>query len=175
MNLNLQRRDKVALAAAALTLLVFLFFQLVVFPMLDARERAGKQLRVKAETLAKMESLAAQLRQLREKGRYSGGIIKKRPRDFTLFSFLEKLAGQTGVKDHIVYMKPSTKNLKNSTYKLSLVELKLRGITMEQLVGFLYQVETSYNLIWIKRMSIIASDKQQGTISAVIQAETYRA
>ncbi len=174
MNINLQRRDKLALAAAALTLVVFMFFQLVVFPMLEARDKARKQLQVKTETLARMQSLAAELRQVREKRRYSGGLIKRRPSDFTLFSFLEKLAGQTGVKNHIVYMKPSTKNIKNSTYKLSLVELKLQGITMEQLLGFLYQVETSQNLIWIKRMSIVASDKQQGTISAVIQAETYR-
>ncbi len=173
MNLNLQRRDKIAIMAAAAALVIFLFFQLVIFPMLDSRDRARKQLQVKAATLEKIQALAADLRQVREKRRASGGLIRRRPRDFTLFSFLEKLADQTGVKKHIVYMKPATKQVKNSSFQLSLVELKLQGVTMKQLLAFLYQVETNANMIWIKRMSIVASDKQAGTISAVLQAETY--
>ena len=40
---------------------------------------------------------------------------------FTLFSFLDTLAGQAGLKDRIAYMKPSTSILEDSPFKLSIV------------------------------------------------------
>src|SRR5690606_35168266 len=90
--------------------------------------------------------------------------LKARPQGFTLFSFLDTLAGQSGIKQNIDYMKPSTSNLKNSSYSLSMVELKINALTMEQLVSFMHGVETSPNLIWIKRISIDRGEKENDLI-----------
>ena len=69
-------------------------------------------------------------------------------------------------------MKPSKKAQKNSPYKLSRVEMKLDAITLEQLTNFLYGVETSQNMVDIKKISISKKDKKQGLITAVLQVET---
>ena len=100
--------------------------------------------------------------------------IKKRPKSFTLFSFIDKLAGTSGIKSNIVYMKPSTSNLKNSAYTLSMVEIKMTSLTMEQLTAFLYGIEDPANMVWIKRISISKGDKNESLLNSVLQVETFQ-
>jgi general secretion pathway protein M len=69
-------------------------------------------------------------------------------------------------------MKPSTTVQKNSPYKVSQVEMKLQGLTLQQLTTYLYMVETSKNMIYVKRLSIVKTGKQEGFIDAVLQVET---
>ncbi len=102
----------------------------------------------------------------------SKGHFENRTKGFTLFSFLDKLSGKAGIKDHITYMKPSTTVQKNSPYKTSRVEMKLRGLTLQQLTVYLHMVETSKNMVNVKRLSISKSGKQEGVIDAVLQVET---
>jgi general secretion pathway protein M len=92
---------------------------------------------------------------------------------FTLFSFLDTLAGQVGLKDRIAYMKPSKTTLENTPYTLSVVETKLQNITMKQLTSYLYRIETSNNLVRVKGLSISKTGKQAGTVDAVLLAETF--
>jgi hypothetical protein len=92
---------------------------------------------------------------------------------FTLFSFLDTLAGQVGLKDRIAYMKPSKTTLENTAYALSVVETKLQNITMKQLTSYLYRIETSDNLVRVKGLSISKTGKQAGTVDAVLMAETF--
>jgi general secretion pathway protein M len=89
-----------------------------------------------------------------------------------LFSFLDRLAGESGIKDQISYMKPSKTVQKNSPYKISRVEMKLDAITLEQLTNYLHGVETSKNMVDIKKISISKKDKKQGLLTAVLQVET---
>jgi len=69
-------------------------------------------------------------------------------------------------------MKPTKKVQKNSPYKLSRVEMKLDAITLEQLTTYLYEVETSKNMVEIKKLVISKKDKKQALITAVMQVET---
>jgi general secretion pathway protein M len=69
-------------------------------------------------------------------------------------------------------MKPTKKVQKNSPYKLSRVEMKLDAITLEQLTNYLYRVETSKNMVDIRKISISKKDKKQGLLTAVLQVET---
>jgi len=87
---------------------------------------------------------------------------------------LDQLAGEAGIKDHIAYMKPSKSRPKNSPYNLSMVELKLQGISIKQLTPYLYMVETSKNMVFIRRISITKTGKE-GMIDAILQVETFEA
>ncbi len=72
---------------------------------------------------------------------------------------MDRLAKKSGVKDSIIYMKPTKKIQKNSPYKLSRVEMKLEAVTLEQLTDYLYGVETSKYMVDIKKISISKKDK----------------
>jgi general secretion pathway protein M len=172
-NINLQRREKMAVMAAAVALVVFLLLEILVFPVIDRGDKLRRQIKSKSQALQEMQSLKNEYVSL---SRYSIDMesgIKKRPSTFTLFSFIDKLAGTSGIKSNIVYMKPSSSNLKNSSYTLSTVEIKLNALTMEQLTTFLYGIENSANMVWIRRLSVSKGDNNQSLLNSVLQVETF--
>lgn len=171
---NLQRRERIALYVAAAVLGIFIVLQLIVFPILDRGDRLRRQIESKQKMLEEMQLLQAEYRSLTMNSNSNEAQLKRRARGFRLFSFLDGLAGQGGIKSNIIYMKPSTANLKNSPYDLSTVEMKINSLTMEQLLKFLHGVESSPNMVWVKRISISRGEKEEDLLNAVLQVETYQ-
>ncbi len=175
MNLNrLNKRERYAVLVAAAVVFLFVIIQFVITPIMDRQARLQNRLRQKQTILGEMRSMKLEYEALkRENDRFKQNF-SARPRGFTLFSFLDQLAGEAGVKDNIAYMKPSKSRPQNSPYPLSIVELKLEGISIKQLPPYLYKVETSKNMVFIRRISITKTGKE-GLIDAVLQVETFEA
>jgi general secretion pathway protein M len=172
MAIKLNNREKISVAAAAAAVVVFLLLQLVVFPLFDKNEQLSQTIASRQKELEQIRLLQTEYRQTSAKTEQAQRHLKTRRRGFTLFSFLETLAGQTGVKSHISYMKPNTTTQKDSPYRLSMVEMKLQEITMSQLLTYLYGIETSRDMIVIKRLSISKSEQKADLINTVFQVET---
>jgi general secretion pathway protein M len=175
MALKINNREKYALMAGGAVLVVFVLVQFVIFPFLDKRARLKRQLGEKSKTLEEMINLKTEYDTIKKQVDMLNVRFAKRKRNFTLFSFLEKLAGQAHVKENITYMKPSTTtqiNDKFKVYKISMVEMKLQSITLEQLTQYLHMIETSKNMVKIQRISISKASSQKGYINAVLQVET---
>ncbi len=172
--INLQRREKVIVTAAGIVAALLIVLQLVIFPIIDRGDRLRKQIRKQTAALAEMHDLKREYETLTRFTRDMEHQLRQRPRNFTLFSFTDRLAGQSGIKQNIVYMKPSTSNLKNSPYALSMVEIKLTSLTMLQLTTFLHGIEDPSKIVWIKRLSITKDEKNEGLIDSVVQVETLQ-
>jgi general secretion pathway protein M len=173
-NINLQRREKIALTAAGAVLVLFLFLELVIFPVVNRGDALRSQIKSKTRALQEMQALRTEYQSNSRYSRDMEASLKQRPKTFTLFSFVDKLAGTSGVKSNVVYMKPSTSNLKNSTYTLSTVEIKLTALTMEQLTAFIYGLEDSANMVWIRRISLTKGEKNENLLNSVLQVETFQ-
>ncbi len=169
---KLARREKYSLYALSVVICLFVVFQFLVFPSLDKRERLKRTLQAKTDILEKMTALQSEYNTIKKRTELSKSRFAKRDTGFTLFSFLDKLTGKAGIKNHVTYMKPSTSVQKNSPFKISQVEMKLQGLTLQQLTSYLHMVETSKNMANIKRLSISKTGKQEGFIDAVLQVET---
>jgi general secretion pathway protein M len=169
------RREKYLVSAGLAGILVFLILQLLVFPHYEKQDRLSQMVRAKQKTLEDIRQLKAEYETLRVRTDWSKSRIDQRDRGFTLFSFLDELAGKAGLKQNITYMKPSTTIQKNNPLKISQVEMKLQAITVDQLVSYLHMVETSANMVTVKRMSVTREGKQEGSISVVLQVETFEA
>jgi general secretion pathway protein M len=172
--LNLQRREKIIVGVAGALLVVLLLLELIVFPIVDRRAMLSKRIVQRTQTLAEIKQLASEYQGLTSGTLSNEARLKSRAKSFTLFSFLDTLAGKSGIKQNIIYMKPSSTNLKGSPYSLSIVELKINNLTMEQLVNFLHGVETSQDMIWVKRISLAKGEKEGQLIDAVLQVETFQ-
>ncbi|MBT8343069.1 MAG: hypothetical protein HKP58_13530 [Desulfatitalea sp.] len=171
---NLQPREKMIVAAGGGVLVLFIIFQLIIFPIFDRRDAMARKIQDRTQALQQMQQLAAEYTSLTLQSSTSDTKLRLRPKNFTLFSYLDILAGQSGIKQNIGYMKPSKSNLKDSPYNLSMVEMKMTGMTMDQLIKFLHGVETSANMIWIKRISLSREEKNSGLINAILQVETFQ-
>lgn len=170
---KLSRRERNLIYGAGCVIFLFIFVQLIIFPTVDKRQHLRRALQVKTKMLEEMVALKAEYDALSTEADLSKVRFEKREKGFTLFSFLDRLSGEAGIKNNITYMKPSTSVQKNSPYKISLVEMKIQGLTLEQLTVYLHMIETSDNIVKVKRLSISKKQKEEGFIDAVLQAETF--
>ena len=169
---NLNKREKYAVYAASGIIAVFILIQVIISPIITKRERLTRTLQAKTKTLEEMRILQSEYGIIREKAVTYEKRFKARNKDFTLFSFLDRLADKSGIKNHITYMKPSTSAREKSGHKVSKVEMKLQSITLKQLTSYLHGVETSKNAVSIKRISIVKTGIKEGYVNAVLQIET---
>jgi len=169
--MTLGKREKTVVALGASCVGLFILVQFIVFPFFDKREALRRGIEAKRNGLKEMTRLSAEYQSYRMKSAGIQSHLSRRPKDFTLFSFLEKAAGRAGVKDHINYMKPSgsrgTGPLKEST-----VEMKLEKINLRQLTDYLYLIESPEHVVSIKRISIRDSKGEPGYLDAVMQVLT---
>jgi general secretion pathway protein M len=171
--IRISKREKVMVSAAAGFIAIFLVCQLLVFPVIDKRERLQRVLHARTRDLAAIQKLTAQYNDIQQQAAASRQQMITRQPGFTLFSFLEKTAGKAKLKDRIVYMKPSTADSKNGLFKVSTVEMKIQSITLEQLIAYLHGIESPENALQIKRISIVKAAGSKGLISATMEIESY--
>ncbi len=169
---NLNKRQKYAVYAASCLIAFFILIQVIISPIINKGERLTRMLQAKTKILEEMRILQSEYGIIGEKARLSKKRFEARKKDFTLFSFLDRLADKSGIKNHITYMKPSTSAREKSGYKVSKVEMKLQGITLKQLTSYLHGVETSKNIVSIKRISIVKTGIKEEYVNAVLQIET---
>ena len=124
MAVELRKRDRNALAVAAASLVLFAVAQFLVFPMFDKRDALKRRVETAEKKLEEMPLLRAEY--LAKTASAEESSEKSvHGKDFSLFSLMEKYAGASGIKDSIAYIKPSTVERKDATYKVAMVEMKL--------------------------------------------------
>jgi general secretion pathway protein M len=171
--MKLARREKYLVLVGVCSMAIFFLLQFLVFPFFEKRRRIQRGLSAKEQRLEKIVRLSFEFRAYEKASRGVQHGIAGRREGFTLFSFLEKAAGQDEVKAHIKYMKPSVSSAKGA-YKESTVEMKLEAITLEQLVRYLYRIESPDDLVKIKRISISENKKEGGYLDAILQVLTFQ-
>ncbi len=169
---QLHPREKVILTLGLAAMAITLFAYWVVFPLMDRRERSERQAVVREKELREMAAYQKEYEQIQKESRHTATLLAKRAPDFSLFSFLDQLAGTTGIKKKIVYMKPSSVRDPEKQYNLSRVEIKLDDVNLDQISRFLYRIETSPHLINVPRLSIKQTKQEGGFLEAVLQVET---
>ena len=170
--MKLAKREKYFVTIAACAIALFFIVQYPIMPFFAKRDRLQKGIKLKEAGLAEMVKLSAEYKSLQEGSQSMEQLIARREKGFTLFTFLERAAGEVGVKERIKYMKPSTSK-GTGPYKESMVEMKLEGITLAQLAGYLHRVELPQKAIIIKRISVKENAREAGSLEAVVQALTY--
>lgn len=169
---KLTKREKYTVYALSGAIFLFIIFQFIVFPSIDKRKRLKRTLQVKEDVILEMIALKSDYDAIEKRTNLAKARFESREKGFTLFSFLDRLTGKAKIKEYVTYMKPSTTVQKDSSYKISQVEMKFKGLTLKQLTTYLHMVETSKNIVYIKRLSISKTGKQEGFVDAVLQVET---
>lgn len=175
LNININRRERLVLIGAGVFLVLFFMYQLIIAPVFEKRDDLTDKLASKRQMIQEMLALRTEFLSLQQKTESSQKKYARRPAGFTLFSFLDQLAGASGVKENITYMKPNSTVDEATGLKMSYVELKLQDVTLESLTSYLFRVETSENMVRVRRLSITREGETEGLISVVMQVETVEA
>lgn len=167
----LGRREKLLVWLSICFIAIFFLLQFLVFPALEKKNFFEKGVKIKEAGLREILQLSEEYETYKKNTRGVRDILSRRDEGFTLFSFLEKAAGEAGVKSHIKYMKPSASK-GTGAFNESMVEMKLEGITLQQLVDYLYLVQSPENAVTVKRLSITESKEVSGYLNAILQVLT---
>ena len=171
--MKLKKREKNLIYLVSGFICLIIISRFVVSPVMENRERLERVVMAKTEIIEKMIENKKEYDSIIRESKELKGNFSKRDKGFTLFSFLDRLSGETGIKDNIAYMKPSTSSTRGSEKKIISVEIKLQGINVQQLISYLYKIETSKNILFVRRLSISKAGIQKEYISAVMQVETF--
>lgn len=166
--IKITKRDRYVLACGAAFVILFLFFQFGIFPLMDGRDQLRKNIVAREKGLVEMKELQARYRDLHGKANSLQDQLAVRDVNFSLFSFLEQMAAKTQVKESIAYMKPSA-TADEGPFKEVLVEMKLQAISLKKLVDFLELVESPEKVVALKRISIQENKKEEGTLDVILQ------
>ena len=147
---NLQSRERLFVGGAGAALVVFLIFKLAIDPMFKHYAELDRQIVTARRQLNELRTMQQEYQRQKSVVDSINSQLKKQ-QNFAIFSRLEELAGQTGIRNNILYMKP-TVSTPSEVYNEESVEIKMEGVTLAQLVRYLHQVENSPQLLKIKRL-----------------------
>lgn len=170
--IGMNRRERIFVYSAVIFIAVFSLVQFVIIPLSGQQARLAQKLAGEKEKLRQMSSLQEEVATFSGKMHNAMTGLNRREAGFTLFSFLDRLAGDSGVKDTITYMKPNIEESEQGNYRLSTVEMKLEAVSLENLVSYIYKIETSQSMVFIRRLSISRQEKDVGGVDAVMQVVT---
>lgn len=170
--MKFERREKIFVGLAACAVAVFLVFQFIVFPFLDKRKVLIRAVNTKKQALQEMGALRSTYLAYKKGDEGLSDRLRSRPERFTLFSFLEAAARKGGIKDHIKYMQPSGSE-GTGPFSESMVEMKLDQVTLNQLVSYLYLIESPEDVVRVKRISIKDNKSMPGYLDAILQVFTF--
>lgn len=171
--MQLAKREKYLVSSAGCVLFLLIVFHFLINPLFEKKDLLKKEVNRKQAALDQIVQMSAEYKALKKGDHGIHKILGERNKGFTLFSFLEQEAAKSDVKDRIKYMKPSISQ-GSGQYKESMVEMKLEGITLKQLVAYLYRIESQENAIGIKRISVKENKKESGYIDAVLNVLTVQ-
>lgn len=143
--------------------------QWAIVPFLESKERLLRGVAAKEAAIPQMLQLEAQYQAVNPPMPAVGQRLALQSKGFALFPFLEEKSGEAGIADKIKYMKPMTAAIAGSDLSESLVEMKLEGISMEQMLGYLAKIEVPEQLVSIKRISIQRDGKADALLDVVVQ------
>jgi general secretion pathway protein M len=167
----LSSKDKRTLAVGAAVLVVYLVVQFGIFPLMDKRKRLVRGIAAREKGIVEMREMQTRFHQFSRQSNTLEQQVGRRSRDFSLFSFLEAQAAKAEVKQNIAYMKPSDAVGEGGLRQI-MVEMKLKAVTLKQLVAFLELIESPENIVELKRISIQENKKEAATLDVIMQVIT---
>jgi hypothetical protein len=170
---QLTKSQKYTVIAGLVFVAAALLVQFAVFPYFDARQKVRGAIAGSEKTLRELATLGAEYGVLRQRSEEIRRVIERRPPGFAFFSYLEKRAGDAGVKTNIKSINP-LKSAPAGTYEETAVEMRLDKLTMKQLTDFLYVLESREDLVRIRKMSVGKMKESPEYLSVLIQVFTYQ-
>jgi hypothetical protein len=153
LNEKLSKREKLYLFAGGAFALVFVLVVFIMLPLGKFNSRMEKNIDIKEKQLKKVYEISSKIQEIDAANAHS----KAARGNFTVFGYLEDLAEKRNIKGKIEYMKP----VASAGNEREAVEIRLKGVFEEELIGFLYGIDTSPTPLKVNRFNLRKSEKDK--------------
>jgi general secretion pathway protein M len=169
--MRISRRQLIWIAAGVMVILAL--SQWLVRPIVKRRNKLAISIQRSEERMQEMVRLEQLYRKMRAENSRVEKNLRGRKRDFTLFAFLEGLAGRDGVKSQIEFMRPSVKQL-GDMHQEEQVEMRLKAVSLERLIPYLYHIEAAPEQVRIRRLTIRPNQRDQSQLEVSLVVVTRK-
>ena len=147
---QMSQRERVMVAVAVAAVVLVGVWLGVIEPYQSAMEKLDSQIKNRSNSLVEVKELQKDISRLRQQLSQVSG---RKAMDGPLFSYVEALTDQAGIRDRLLSMRPQQAS-QQGNYRQQLVELKLEKLSLPQLVRFLYAIEYAGQGVQVKSMRI---------------------
>lgn len=166
---RLSERERYIVVGSILGFLALLV--LIIFSsLLSGLNSTEKKISRLNKDLRKIETIRGKFIDIEQEINRLEGIIKRTGTGFSITSYLERLADENEVKITSVSEKTAPPN---DLYKERQVEVNLRQIYLENLINFLYKIESSRQLLRIKTLQIKPNYSNPLYLNVVFNVSTF--
>jgi len=166
-------RQKKTVIAGAVVLALIIIVQFVFLPFMEDKKKMKRSIALNEATLKEIYKLESEYSSIKQDVSAIQAALSRRTQDFSFFSFLEKKAGETGVRGNIKSLQPARPMPAGSFEEVS-ADIKLEKVTLKQVVDFLAATESVEQAIALKRLSVSRSSENPEYLSAQIQLVTFQ-
>ncbi len=170
--MKLGGREKIAIVVGGVAVALVLFFQFGLAPALERMKMLDRLLAVKEREVQEMKALRASYLTQKAVVEELNRSLTRRGQEFAIFSILEDLANKSGIKSNIMYMKPAFSTA-GELYRESSVEMKLEGVALQQLIRYLFEIESAPQLLRVRRLAIKPRSANPDTLDVTFQVSTF--
>ncbi len=169
--MRLSTREQAIVGVGSVFLAVLGFWLGVYEPTKAHLALLDRKVAAKRAEHKEIQDLALRFQRLREQ---IEGIEShlRRSRQFSILSYLEGLAKRQQVQNRIVQMKPRPGEI-TRYYRENAVEIKMEKVRLAELVRYLYQVETSPELLRVKQLQIRSRFDDPDLLDVRFQVSAY--
>jgi hypothetical protein len=172
--MKLDRQQMTYVFFGGLVLVALFFYLIVISPGLEKQRQLERGIAKRKTDLVKITELKKKWESFKRDQNEVQQALRSRGDRFTLLSFLEGITREIGIDKNIQYIKPVTFPPSEAVFKPEGIEMSLDNVGMEQVVNFLYKVEHSGNLLFIKRIKILKTSRgSSSTLKVTLQVNTY--
>jgi general secretion pathway protein M len=169
---TLQMRERLFIGGAGAALVLFLIFKLAIDPLFKHSSELDRQIVTARRQLAELRAMRQEYQRL-ESVVDSINSQLKRQQNFEIVSRLEELARQTGIPPNKILSMRQAPSSPSEMYNEASIEVKMDGVTLEQLVRYLHQVENSPQLLKIKKLDIKPRIDNRQILTATFRVSAF--
>lgn len=150
---RLSTRERLLLGVAGGAMAVIGLYLLIWEPLAAGRELLDRRIVLKEKELVDVQQLRDTYLDLLRQLEASQAVLDKADEKFSLFPFIESTVSDVVGRERITSMNPQNKPV-GENYREDSVELKLKEVSLEQLVDLMYKIEKGPHPLRVTRLQL---------------------
>jgi len=150
---RLSARERMLLGGATAAMVVIGMYLLIWEPLSAGREMLNRRIVLKEKELGDVQQMREEYLELLRQLEASQAVLDRADEKFSLFPFIESTVAQVVGRERITSMNPQNKTV-GENYREDSVELKLKEVSLDQLVDLMYQIEKGPHPLRVTRLQV---------------------
>jgi len=147
---RLNPRERVIVGGGLVVVVGLIFWFALITPYMNATKRLDRRISAHHHNLVRVEKMSTQIDELRHQ---IANIDRRQKGKRPLFSLVENLTEQTGVREQLLSMRPQPATTQGK-YRQQLVEIRLERLSLAQLVKLLHAIEYRSGGVQVKSLRV---------------------